>query len=164
MNCGRKVTKKSTIFGLVRLMRRPLAKAPLRPPRAVRVGLELQRRAVPDRAPGEPEQIERAGDLHGLVGLGRGREQRGEAERGGEGMDDKPGVRARLRGEALRPAAAQRAREKERHVRARRRGEQEAGDEIGRRKRGAGKERRHGVRAAIAASTSARRGSGATAP
>ena len=43
-------------------------------------------------------------------------------------MDDEPHARARLRSEALRPAAGERPRQEKRHVRARRRGEEEAGE------------------------------------
>src|SRR6185437_13508523 len=127
-------------------------------------GLQFQRRAITERAPSEPEQIERAGDLDGLVGVRRGREQRGEAERGGESMDDEPGERPRERRKTLSPAAGQRPREENGHIRAGRRREQEAGDDIGRRQRGTGEEGGHAVRAPIADSTSARRGKGATAP
>ena len=54
-------------------------------------------------------------------------------------MEDEADIRARLRGETLRPAAGERAREKERHIRAGRRGQEEAGDDIGCRKEGVGK-------------------------
>ena len=84
-----------------------------------------------DRSPSKPQQIKRAADLHGVVGLGRGREQRRQAQRSGEGVDYEADVRASLRGEALRPAAGQRARQEERHVRPWRRREQDASDEIG---------------------------------
>ena len=87
--------------------------------------------AMADRPPGKPEQIKRAADLHRLIGLGRGREQRRQAQRSGEGVEDEPDICARLRRKALRPAAGERSRQKERHVRARRRRKQEAGEDIG---------------------------------
>jgi hypothetical protein len=99
-----------------------------------------------DSAPCEPKQIESARDLDGFVGLRRGRKQRGEAERGGERVNDKPGVRARLSGKPLSPAAGERARQEKRHVRPGRRCEQNASDDIGRGQGERGKKRRHGVR------------------
>ena len=68
------------------------------------LALELQRRPMPKRAERQPQEVERAGDLDRLIGLGRRGEQRRKPERRGKGMDDESGVRARLRREPLPPA------------------------------------------------------------
>ena len=57
MNCGRKVTKNRMIFGLVRLISTP-GEIGLREAGARALArIQLQRRAVAQRAIGEPEQI-----------------------------------------------------------------------------------------------------------
>ena len=85
-NCGRKATKKTIVFGLVRPTVKPTRSDRSADARSDRGGVDGVERgpgvgAVPDRLDAEPDDVRRPGDLQRDVGLRRSRRRRRRGRR-----------------------------------------------------------------------------------
>ena len=133
--------KKSTIFGLRRLIARPEAQVAARLAGAGgRVG-EGERRAVADGLHREPGEVERAGELEREEGGGRGDDQRREADGDEHGVDEDAAGRPEERREAGGAALGHGAAEEEGHVRAGGEGDHHHGEREGQEDAGVGQHR-----------------------
>ena len=117
-NCGRKVMKKSTIFGLRRLIASPRPRSTPRPAAAGGRSGRRQGRAVADRLHREPGEVERARHLQREERRRRRHDQRREPERHQHGVHQDPGAGAGERRQPGGTALGERAAEEEGHVRA----------------------------------------------
>ena len=75
-------------LGVQEIREQPHAKQPGRGMRVQLAGLERRHTAGPKDLPGQPGEVGRTQELHGVVGLGLGREQRGQAGSSGYQLGD----------------------------------------------------------------------------
>ena len=118
MNCGSSERYRTAIFGLSRLVAKPMREQA--PRRVMRQVSHLKRRppAGTHRLPGEINQIERAADPQRIIGIRHGQQQRGDAESRRQHIDEKAERDPDERGQPRHRPLTERARNQVDHVRA----------------------------------------------